>query len=115
MEIKELEEGEISKVVQFYSEVMLSAEEKKEGMEIFKEKIEKSFKKDHMLIALENDELVAFSWAQIQETAGRKVDKVIMMLISPDRYGVGIGGQLIEKEREYAKKMGADVLDIETG
>ncbi|MEE9152384.1 MAG: GNAT family N-acetyltransferase [Thermoplasmata archaeon] len=116
MEIKELEKSEIAKVVEFYGEVTLSAEGKEAGKKRFEEEITNAIGKDHMLLALEDEESIGFSWSQIHESKeGKKIDKVIMLLISPDRYGIGIGGQLMEKEREYAKEKGVDVLDIETG
>lgn len=116
MEIKELEKSEITKVVKFYGEVALSAEEKETGKERFESKITNALGKDHMLIALENEEIVGFSWSEISEARdGKKVDKVKMLLISPDKYGVGIGGELMERERVYAKENGVDVLDIEAG
>ena len=114
MEIKELEKSEIAQVVELYGEGVPTAEGKEAVMSKFGEKIEEALEKDHMLIALENEKAVGFSWAQIREMKdGMKMDKVIMLLISLDRYGVGIGGQLMEKEREYAREKGAGVLDIE--
>jgi GNAT superfamily N-acetyltransferase len=115
MEIKELEKNEIKKVVEFYGEVVLPEEKKEEELESFEKEISEGYEKDHMLVAIEDDKVVGFLRSQICEGKnGKKVDKVIIMLISPDKLGFGIGGQLLEEERCYAKKMCVDVLDIET-
>ncbi|MEE9152387.1 MAG: GNAT family N-acetyltransferase [Thermoplasmata archaeon] len=87
-----------------------------QGKKRFENEINNALRRDHMLVTLEDEEVIGFSWSQIHESKeGKKIDKVIMLLISPDRYGIGISGQLMEKEREYAKEYGVDVLDIETG
>jgi hypothetical protein len=36
------------------------------------------------------------------------------MLISPERYGEGIGAKLIDKEREFAQNNNINVFDIDT-
>ncbi len=114
MEIKELDKSEVVKVVELYKEGLSSIEGKEAVIDRFGDEIGLALGKDHLLIALENEKVVGFSWAQIRkEKNGMKIDKVIMLLISPDRYGIGIGGQLMEKEREYAREEGVDVLDIE--
>lgn len=114
MEINELEISEITKIVEFYGEVATSPEQREEKMEAFEKKINNAFGKDHMLVAVEEGKIVGFSWSEIREAKdGKKVDRVIMLLISPDEYGIGIGGQLMEKEKKYAMLKGADVLDIE--
>lgn len=115
MEIKELDKSEIKELVKFYGEAALSSENKEEDMNSFEKEIVSAVGKDHLLISLEGEKIVGFLWSQIIEgKEGKRVDRVIMMLISPDKFGTGIGGGLLEKEREYAKKIGVDVLDIET-
>jgi GNAT superfamily N-acetyltransferase len=114
LEIKELENGEIPKLIELYGEVCPFTEDKESVMEKLERDLKDALGNDHMLIALENEKVIAFSWAQIHEDKkGRVVDTVKMLLISPSRYGMGIGGQLMEKEREYARYKGVDVLDID--
>lgn len=114
MEIKELEEFEVKKVVEFFKRVVLSPEDMEDDKGDFEEEIKSAFGKDHMLIAMERGEIVGFLRSQVlMNKTGKKVDKVIMLLVSPERYGEGIGGELIESERKWAKETGVDVLDIE--
>lgn len=114
MEIKELEEDDISKVVELYGEEIPSSEDKETVMYKLEKDLTEVLGNDHMLVALENEKVIAFSWAQIHEDKKERiVDTVKMLLISPYRYGMGVGGQLIEKEREYAREKGVDLLDIE--
>lgn len=116
MEIRELAKKEIKKAVKFYEDVVCTTEGKEAGMNNFEKDIIKAFKEDHILIAVEGEDIIGFSWSKMSETKNKKkIDKVIMLLISPDKYGVGVGGSLMEKEREYARKKGADVFDIEVG
>ncbi len=114
MELKELEEFEVKKMVEFYKRVVLSPNDIEDDKGDFEKEIKNAFGEDHMLIAIEGEEIVGFLRSQVQENnEGKKVDKVIMLLISPEKYGEGIGGELIEKEREWAKDTGVNVLDIE--
>lgn len=114
LEIKELKENDISKVVELYSEGIPSSEDKETVMKKLERDLKDALVNDHMLIALENKKAIAFSWAQIHEDKkGRVVDTVKLLLISPFRYGMGIGGQLLEKEREYAREKGVDLLEID--
>ena len=114
LEIKELENGEISMVIELYGEVCPFTEDRKTVMDKLERDLKDALENDHMLIALEDEKVIAFSWAQIHEDKkGRIVDTVRMLLISPSRYGMGIGGQLMEKEKEYARERGVDMLDID--
>jgi hypothetical protein len=114
MEIKELEESEIEKVVEFYKSAVLCSDEAEEDTGNFEKEIKNAFGKDRILIAIKNSEIVGFLRSQIFEKKdGKKVDKVIMILVSPEKYGEGIGGELVEKERKWAKDTYVDVLDIE--
>jgi hypothetical protein len=116
MEIKELEESEVAHVVELYGEVILSSEEKEEGKKKFEEEVKKALGRDHMLIALENGEVTGFSWSRIYEDrGGKRVDKMIRLIIQPEKYGMGIGGALIERETKYARDKEVDVFDIEVG
>ncbi|UCE38069.1 MAG: hypothetical protein JSW00_02160 [Thermoplasmata archaeon] len=116
MEIREMQKNEIAQVVEYYSGIVPPRENKEEDQRNFENEISKAFGSDHMLLALEDNKIVGFLRSQIQlNQDGKKVDRVIMLLIPLDRLGEGIGGQLIEREREYAKIKGADVLDIEIG
>jgi GNAT superfamily N-acetyltransferase len=114
MQINEVKEADLKKVVEFLKIVTLSPEEIRNGKGEFEEEIENAFGCDHMLVATKNDEIIGFSRSQIRENKqGKKVDKVIMLLIDPEKYGEGIGGELIEKERKWAKEIGVNILDIE--
>jgi predicted N-acetyltransferase YhbS len=116
MEIKELEESRVAEVVEFYGEVILTGEEKEEGKKKFEGEVKSALGKDHMLIALENGELIGFSWSRIYEDkGGKKVDKMIRLIVQPEKYGMGIGGALIEREMKYAREKEVDVFDIEVG
>ncbi|UCG70546.1 MAG: GNAT family N-acetyltransferase [Thermoplasmata archaeon] len=116
MEIKELEKNEIEKVVDLYQDVALSDEEKEAGRKRFENDINDAFTKDHMLIAIENENVIGFSWSRIYEDmGGKRVDKMIRLIIPPEKYGTGIGGALIENEMKYAKEKGVDAFDIEVG
>jgi GNAT superfamily N-acetyltransferase len=114
MEIKELEEIEIKKVVGFYKSVGLCSDDIEDDKENFEEEIKNAFGKDRMLIAMESGEIVGFLRSQIfKKKDGKKIDKVIMLLVSPEKYGKGIGGELVEEERKWARDTWVDVLDIE--
>jgi predicted GNAT family N-acyltransferase len=114
MEIKELEEFELERVVEFYKSVELCSDDVEDDKGNFEKEIKDAFGKDHMLIATEQDEIVGFLRSQIfKKKDGKKIDKVIMLLVSPEKYGEGIGGELVEKERKWARDTWVDVLDIE--
>jgi hypothetical protein len=116
MKIKELDKSEIKELVKFYGEAALTSEQKEDEMNNFKKEIELAFGKDHLLIAMEGEKIVGFLRSQICEGKDcKRIDRVIMMLVSPEKFGTGISDQLLEKEKEYAKKIGVDVLDIDTG
>jgi len=115
MEIKELEKVEIPSVVELFCDVRLNQEKNEEG-EKFEKEINEAFGKDHLLIAKEDENTIGFSWSKIYvDMEGNKVDKMIMVIIPTKRYGEGIGGALIEKERAYAQEKGIDIFDIEVG
>ncbi len=114
MKIREPEESEIAKVIEFYKNVALSPEEIEDKKGEFEKEIKSAFGHDHMLIAIEGDEIVGFLRSQVlQKKDKKRVDTVILLLVSTEKYGEGIGGKLIEKEREWAKEKGVDMLDIE--
>jgi GNAT superfamily N-acetyltransferase len=114
MQIKELEEVEIKKVVDFYKTVVHYPGDVEYDEGDFEEEIKSAFGNDHMLIAIESNEIVGFLRSQVlKKKDAKKIDKVIMLLVSPEKYGEGIGGELIEKEREWARDTGVNVLDIE--
>jgi predicted GNAT family N-acyltransferase len=116
MEIDELEKEEIEKLVNFYANYALSEPERTEGNKMFENDIRSAFETNHMLIAKENDNIVGFLWAHVHVNAqDKKVDIVKMLLISPEKLGEGIGGDLMEKERAYAKEKDVDILDIDIG
>ena len=114
MEIRELTEADIGLLVEFYADFALSEDEKDRERKIFQKDIKSALKTNHMLIALENERIVGFLWAHIHtDSSKKKVDKVKMLLISPERFGEGIGGELVEAEREFAKKEGVSLMDID--
>lgn len=116
MEIKELEKSEIEKVVGLYQKVVLLDEENEAGKKRFESEINNALTKDHMLIAIEDENVIGFSWSRIYEDiGGKRVDKMIRLIIPPKRYGTGIGGALIEDEMKYARDKGVDAFDIEVG
>ena len=116
MEIKELKKEEIAKLVNFFATYALSEEEKEHGKMMFENDIRSAFETNHMLIAQDGEEMVGFLWAHIHDNIkGKKVDNVKMLLISPDKIGEGVGGALLEKEREYAKDKDVDIIDIDIG
>ncbi|UCE74974.1 MAG: GNAT family N-acetyltransferase, partial [Methanomassiliicoccales archaeon] len=97
MEIKEMEKDDIPKVVEFFGEVVPSAQQKEADMNNFESELNKSLGKDHFLMALEDETVIGFLRSRIQEDKfGRILDMVTMLLISPERYGQGIGGALME-------------------
>jgi len=116
MEIKELEKSEIENIVKLYREVALSVVEKEESKKRFENDVNNALGKDHMLIAMENENVIGFSWSRIyDDKGGKKVDKMIRLIILPEKYGMGVGGALIEKEMKHARDKGADIFDIEVG
>ena len=116
MDIMELEKDKIGKLVDFFATYALSEPEKEHGRKMFENDIRSAFETNHMLIANEGEDIVGFLWAHIHDNVkGKKVDIVKMLLISPDKIGEGIGGQLLEKEREYAKDNDVDIIDIDIG
>jgi GNAT superfamily N-acetyltransferase len=116
MEIKELKKENIEKLVDFFATYALSEPEKEQGRMMFENDIRSAFETNHMLVAQDGEELVGFLWAHIHDNLkGKKVDIVKMLLISPEKIGEGIGGALLEKEREYAKEKDVDIIDIDIG
>ncbi len=116
MKINELGKEEIGNLVDFYANYALSESEKEAGRKMFENDIRSAYETNHMLIAKENEMITGFLWAHIHVNAQeKKVDIVKMLLISPEKLGEGIGGQLLEKEREYAKEKAVDILDIDIG
>lgn len=116
MEINELGKEEIGNLVDFYANYALSEPEKEEGRKMFENDIRSAFETNHMLIAKVDEMIVGFLWAHIHvNTKDKKVDIVKMLLISPEKLGEGIGGQLLEREQEYAKEKAVDILDIDIG
>lgn len=116
MEVVEAVESDIPAILSLYREAC-SGEAEIPDSELldFKSKLEKCIKSDHMLVVKEKKETVGFSWSNISahKNSGKSIDKITMMLISPERYGEGIGAILIEREREFASSKGIDILDIE--
>jgi GNAT superfamily N-acetyltransferase len=114
MEIKELVKEDLGKLVEFYADIALTESQKEEGSKMFENDIRSAMETNHMLVALEDERIAGFLWAHIHlDKNNKKVDKVKMLLISPEKFGEGIGGQLVEAEREFAKNEGVDVLDID--
>jgi hypothetical protein len=116
MEIAELRKEKIEKLVDFYAQYALSEPEKEHGKKMFENDIRSSFETNHMLLACEGEDIVGFLWAHIHDNIrGKRVDIVKMLLISPEKIGEGIGGQLLEREREYANANSVDIMDIDIG
>jgi GNAT superfamily N-acetyltransferase len=115
MKIRKLEKDDITQVLEFYGQVIIQDENLEEAKVKFENDISYAMEEDHMLLAFEDKKMVGFLWSQIVESkSGKTIDKVKMILVHPERLGRGIAGQLMEEEREHARKVGADVLDIET-
>jgi GNAT superfamily N-acetyltransferase len=115
MEIKELETDEMPQILKFYGQVIVQDERTEDAKIKFENDIAYAMEEDHMILAFEDKKIVGFLWSQIVEgKSGKTIDRVKMLLIHPERLGRGIAGQLMEEEREHAKKIGADVLNIET-
>jgi GNAT superfamily N-acetyltransferase len=115
MEIRELGKDEIGKLVDFYADIALSEALKDERRKMFENDIRSAWETNHMLVAMDDDGIVGFLWAFISVNKfDKKVDRVKMLLISPEKFGEGIGGALVEAERDYAKAEGVDLLDIDT-
>lgn len=116
MEINELGKEDIGALVEFYANYALSEPEKEEGKKMFENDIRSAFETNHMLIAKEEQSIMGFLWSHIHvNSQDKSVDIVKMLLISPEKLGEGIGGLLLEKEREYAKENEVDILDIDIG
>jgi GNAT superfamily N-acetyltransferase len=116
MEITELKKENIEKLVDFFATYALSESEQEQGKMMFENDIRSAFETNHMLLASEGEEIVGFLWAHIHDNIkGKKVDIVKMLLISPEKIGEGVGGQLLEKERRYAKDKDVDIIDIDIG
>ena len=115
MKIRKLEKDDITQVLEFYGQVVAQDENFEAAKVKFENDIVYAMEEDHMLLAFEDKKIVGFLWSQIVESrSGKTIDKVKMILIHPERLGRGIAGQLMEEEREHAKNVGADVLNIET-
>ncbi len=116
MDVVEAEESDIPAILSLYREAYSGDTEILDSEFLdFKSKLEKCIKSDHMLIVKERGQIVGFSWSSIvaHKNSSKSIDKITMMLISPERYGEGIGGILLEREREFASRKGINILDIE--
>lgn len=115
MEIRDMEKEDVPQVMEFYGQVMASSEDFENEKLKFENDLAYALGEDHLLLAFEHKKIVGLLWSQIvDDRSGKTVDLVKMMLIHPERLGRGIAGQLMEEEREHAKKVGADVLNIQT-
>ncbi len=115
MKIRELEKDDMVQVLEFCGQVIDQDERTEDAKVKFENGIAYAMEEDHMLLGFEDKKIVGFLWSHIIESkSGKTIDRVKMLLIHPERLGRGIAGQLIEEEREHAKKVGADVLNIET-
>jgi GNAT superfamily N-acetyltransferase len=115
MKIRELEKDDMVQVLEFYGQVIVQDEKTEDAKVKLENDIAYAMEEDHMLLGFEDKKIVGFLWSHIIESkSGKTIDRVKMLLIHPERLGRGIAGQLMEEEREHAKKVGADVLNIET-
>lgn len=115
MKIRELDKDDVPQVLKFYGQVLVQDENLEAKTVKFENDIAYAMEEDHMLLAFEDKKIVGFLWARIvEDKSGKTIDQVKMLLIHPERLGRGIAGQLMEEEREHAKKVGAAVLSIET-
>ena len=70
---------------------------------------------DRMISVVHGKKVVGFLWSIMYEddTADQLVDDVIMILIDPEFQSRGIGGRLMEMEREHARVKGADIIKLQ--
>lgn len=115
MEIRELEKGDVPQVMEFFGQVTAQDDDKENARIKFENELAYAIGEDHLLLALEDMKIVGLLWSQVvEDKSGKTIDLVKTMIIHPERLGRGIAGQLMEEEREHARKVGADVLNIET-
>ena len=115
MQVRELEKDDMPQVLEFYGQVIVQDERTEDAKVKFENDIAYAMEEDHMLLAFEDKSILGFLWSQVVKSkSGKTIDRVKMLLIHPERLGLGIAGQLMEEEREHAKKVGADVLNIDT-
>lgn len=83
--------------------------------ENLKEFITDRFKEDRMLVIEEDGELLAFlhSTTFKDVVTSKKVCEVLTLTIHPDHFGEGLGGQIIEYERNLATEEDVDMFKIE--
>lgn len=70
---------------------------------------------DHMVSVFDGECLVGYLWGTLFEDPTQEllVDEVLMVLVHQDYYGRGIGGRLMEMEREHAREKGAGILKLQ--
>ena len=73
------------------------------------------FSMDRMILIEDEDEILGFLHSRSYEgpVTGKKIRDILTITIHPDHYGEGLGKELMEYEREDAKKSNVDMLKLE--
>ncbi len=71
--------------------------------------------KDRLMVLEDEDSIMGFmhSMGYRDVVTGEKVREIVTLVVHPDHFGEGIGGELISNEKKYCKDDGAKVLKIE--
>ncbi len=80
-----------------------------------KEYLRTSLRDDRMIVIEEEGEIRGFlhSFDYRDIVSGKKVREIVSLVVHEDHYGEGIGGELIENEREHSKEEGVNILKLE--
>jgi GNAT superfamily N-acetyltransferase len=69
---------------------------------------------DRMMLAVVDERPVGFLWSRLltDPETGAKRDEIKLIIIADDMYGKGIGGLLLEAEKDFAALNQADIMNI---
>jgi len=77
--------------------------------------VEKALDHDRMIVYDDAGDILGFLHSRSFEdiVTGKLIREILTLTIHPDHFGEGIGGKLIEYEREDAAERGVDVVKLE--
>ncbi|KYK26534.1 MAG: hypothetical protein AYK23_02905 [Candidatus Proteinoplasmatales archaeon SG8-5] len=110
MELKEAGKSEIDDIIYLYEDKSGGS---RPGLKV---EIEAALGKDRIVIAYLNDKPAGLLRSRlVRNPDGSVDDEVVEMIIARDSYGKGVGGALLNAEREYANHKKARILKMALG
>ncbi len=116
--VREAEEGDLERIVKLQKLSMGPVWDDAEvgwDEESLEDFLKARFEVDRMVVAEEEGELLGFLHSRKYRDAVSEdvIREVLSLVIHPDHFGEGLGGMLLEKEREMSSDEEVDVLKLE--